>query len=391
VGSSWVINGRGRCAATRGTTKGGQVRVVVAPDGFGGTLAADEAARAIATGWARSRPEDELVSVPMSDGGEGLLRAIARAQDTWQHTEVAGPHGHPVAAAWLVRPDGTAVIESAAACGLHLVPVDRRDPMLATTYGVGQLLEAARAEGARRVVVGLGGSATVDGGSGALGGLGFRLRVEHGSGLRIGGAELGQVARVERGWVRDWSGIEVVLLADVSTPLGAAAATFGPQKGATPAQVDELARALMRWADVVARDLTPGDDLRHVPGSGAAGGLGFALAASIGARFEPGSAAVGELVGLPDELDRAELVVTGEGRLDATTRHGKVVAFVQRLASERRLPTLAVVGQVGDDPLELEDVEAASPDGPGDDPAGDVAQAAARLAARLPARPAAER
>jgi glycerate 2-kinase len=358
------------------------VRVVVAPDGFGGTLTADEAAAAILTGWRRARPEDDLVPVPMSDGGEGLLRAVASSDDVWQHAEVAGPHGHPVMAAWLRRADGTAVVESAAACGLHLVPPERRDPMLATTYGVGQLLEAVRRSGVRRVLVGLGGSATVDGGSGALGGLGFRVLVADGSGLRIGGDDLHRVERIARGWSGDWSGIEVVLLADVTTPLPEAAATFGPQKGASAAQVEQLAAALRAWADVVARDLTPGRDLRGQPGTGAAGGLGFALAAALGARFAAGAAAVAELLGLPAAIERADLVVTGEGRLDATTRAGKVVAHVASLASAAGVPTVAVVGQIGAGAPVLADVEAAAPDGPGDDPAAEVAAAATRLARR---------
>ena len=358
------------------------MRVVIAPDGFGGTLAADEAAAAIAAGWRRVRPQDDLVPVPMSDGGEGLARAVATRDDRWRSTEVAGPHGHPVEAAWLLRADGTALVESAAACGLHLVPADRRDPMLATTYGVGQLLEAVRRSGVRRVVVGLGGSATVDGGSGALGGLGFRVTVANGSGLRVGGDDLQRVAGVSRGWSGDWRGIQVVLLADVTTPLTHAAAVFGPQKGASPSQVAELTAALAAWADVVARDLTPGRDLRREPGSGAAGGLGFALAAAIGARFAPGAAAVAELVGLPAAVGDADLVVTGEGRLDATTRAGKVVAHVTALGTRADVPVLAVVGQVGPDAPALADVEAAAPDGPGDDPAAEVAAAASRLAAR---------
>jgi glycerate 2-kinase len=359
------------------------VRVVVAPDGFGGTLAADAAAAAISAGWRRARPHDLLVTVPMSDGGEGLLRAVATPGDAWQHVEVAGPHGHPVESPWLLRADGTAIVESATACGLHLVPRDRRDPMLATSYGVGQLLEAVRRAGVRRVLVGLGGSAPVDGGSGALGGLGFRVMVADGSGLRIGGDDLHRVARIAPGWSGNWSDMEVVLLADVATPLPEAAATCRPQQGESPAQVERLADALSTWADVVARDLTPGRDLREDPGSGAAGGLGFALAAAIGARFAPGVQAVAELVGLPAAVAAADLVVTGEGRLDATTRSGKVVAHVASLADGAGVPTVAVVGQVGAEPSALADVEAAAPDGPGDDPAAEVAAAAWRLGERV--------
>lgn len=356
------------------------MKVVVAPDGFGGTLSAREAADAIAEGWSSSRPQDDLVLVPMSDGGEGLLEAVARPDDTWLVTEVAGPQGHPVDAALLLRGEDTAIVETAAACGLHLLPEEQRTPMLATTYGVGQLLEAARDAGVRRILVGLGGSATVDGGAGALTALGFRLRVADGSGLKVGGEDLHRIARVERTWVEDWSQLEVVLLSDVTTPLLDAGTRFGPQKGASVDEVERLTHALEVWADVVERDLTPGRSLRTEPGTGAAGGLGYALVAGVGARLEPGNAAVAGLVGLDEALASADLVITGEGRLDATTSEGKVVDHVARAASRHATPCLGVVGQLGDGAPSLDGVEAASPDGPGADAAADVRAAAQRLA-----------
>jgi glycerate 2-kinase len=366
------------------------VRIIVAPDGFGGTLSAREAAEAIAEGWRRARPDDELVRIPLSDGGEGLLDAIASTSDTWLTTEVAGPQGHPVDAALLLREDGSAVIESAQACGLALVPHERRTPLVATTYGVGQLLDAAREAGARRIVVGLGGSATVDGGTGALTGLGFRLRVGDGSGLKIGGAELHRVRRVEHGWSGDWSGIEVVLLADVTTRLLDAARVFGPQKGASRDDVEQLTEALGIWADVAERDLAGPGRYREVPGSGAAGGLGFGLACALGARFAPGAATVAELQGLPAALQGADLLVSGEGRLDATSGQGKVVGHVADLARAAGVRATAVVGSVdrttaGAADAELPDlelIEEAAPAGPGEDPAAEVAEAARRLASR---------
>lgn len=360
------------------------VKVVVAPDGFGGTLSARAAAEAIAEGWSAARPGDELRVVPLSDGGEGLLDAIATADDTWVTTEVVGPHGHPVQAALLLRADGTAVVESARACGLSLLPPERRSPMPATTYGVGELLDAAREAGARRILVGLGGSATVDGGAGALTGLGYRLRVEDGSGLKVGGEELHRIRRVERGWAADWRGTEVVLLADVTTTLLDAARVFGPQKGADAAEVAALTHALGIWADVAERDLTAGQRYRDLAGSGAAGGLGFGLACALGARFVPGAATVADLQGLSAALAAADLVVTGEGRLDATSASGKVVGHVAELARETDVRSAGIVGSIdttGRLPR-LDQLEAAAQDGPGPDPAGEVAEAARRLARR---------
>ncbi len=361
------------------------MKVVIAPDSFGGSLSPRQVAAAIAEGWHRARPQDELVPVPMADGGEGLLDAIATRDDTWLTTEACGPMGHPLDAGLLLRADGTAVVESALVCGLHLVPREQRNPLLATTYGLGELLDAAVDAGCRRILVGLGGSATVDGGAGALTGLGFRLRVADGSGLKIGGGDLHRVTSVDRGWARpDWDEVEVQLLADVSTTLADAARTFGPQKGALPDVVDQLDEGLRTWAEVAERDLADGRRLRDEAGSGAAGGLGFGLAAGLGATFVPGAAAVAELVGLDAALDRADLVVTGEGRLDATTVEGKVVSEVQWRAVGRRVPVAVVAGRLAGDLTDVVDAEAAAPDGPGADPAEEVAAAAERLARRRP-------
>lgn len=362
------------------------MRIVIAPDSFGGTLAAHEAADAIAAGWSRSRPQDEVVTLPLSDGGEGLVDVVCRDVDDVRITEVAGPLGHPRSARWLLRPDGVAVIGSSEACGLALVPVEQRSPLRTTTYGVGQLLAAVHQAGARRVLVGLGGSATVDGGAGALTGLGFRLTVADGSGLKIGGGDLGRVAHAERGWGPDLRDLEVVLLADVTTTLLDAAAVFGPQKGATGDDVRLLTAGLATWADVAERDLAAGQRWRDLAGSGAAGGLGFGLACGIGARFVGGADAVADLVGLDDAVARADVIVTGEGRLDATSGQGKVVGAVARRARDRGLPVLAVAGQAGDGAPDLDAVELSAPDGPGDDPTAEVRDAAARLATDVPRR-----
>ncbi|MFN2555737.1 MAG: glycerate kinase [Nitriliruptorales bacterium] len=358
------------------------MKVVVAPDSFGGTLSAVEAAEAIATGWSQARAGDEIVVLPLADGGEGTLEVVAGDRYERRTVEVADPLGRPRQATWLRRSDGTAIVESAEACGLKLLEPAERNPLRTTTYGVGQLLEAARRSGCHRVAVGLGGSSTVDGGAGAAVALGVRVLGASGSGVKIGGGDLVSVARVVPQWLDpDWGDVEVVLWSDVETRLADAAATFAPQKGATPEAVERLAAGLARWADVVERDL--GGSWRQLPGSGAAGGLGFGLAAVLAARLVPGAQAVAELVGLRDALDAADLLVTGEGRLDATSLEGKVVGTVLQSAAEAEVRVVAVVGEHAEKVEGLADLEAASADGPGRNPAAEVAAAAERLAGRI--------
>lgn len=306
--------------------------------------------------------------MPMSDGGEGLLDVVHRPQDRRVDVEVCGPDGLPVQAWFSMRGDGTAVVESALACGLHLLAAERRDPLRTTTYGVGQLLDAAREVGARRVLVGLGGSATVDGGAGALTGMGFRLRVADGSGLKIGGADLHRITSVERGWAASWDGIEVLLLADVRTTLHDAPRRFGPQKGADESAIATLEAGLEAFEGAVGRGLVPDPALATASGSGAAGGLGFGLAAALGARFVAGAVAVADLVGLGDVIPGADLVVTGEGRLDATSFEGKVVGAVADLAESAGAHLTAVVGRSEVHTARLQDVveaPATDPDGAG--------------------------
>ena len=325
------------------------MHVLVAPDSMGGLLSARRLAAAIARGWGAERAGDEVRELPLSDGGEGLLDVVHRPEDTRLEVEVAGPLGHPVPAWVSLRSDGTAIVETALACGLaHLRP-DQRDPLRATTYGVGQLLDAAREAGARRVLVGLGGSATVDGGAGALTGLGFRLRVVDGSGLKVGAADLHRVTSIERGWADPgWQDVEVDVLADVRTVLGDAARVFGPQKGATPPVVDQLEAALVHWRRVVADELGA-EDLADRPGTGAAGGLGFALVAALHGRLVQGAPTVADLVGLDTEVSWADVVVTGEGRVDATSRQGKVVGEVldRATAAGRRVGVVTGRAEAG--------------------------------------------
>ena len=312
------------------------MKVVVAPDTFAGTLSAAEAAEAIAAGWRATRPHDELVLVPMSDGGDGLIDVVAAAAAGARRftAEALDARGRATVATWLALPDGRALIESAQACGLSQLAAADRDPATATSFGVGQLLLAARAAGHDELVVGLGGSATVDGGAGAAVALGHSLTSREGTLDRAGqGSPLGA---------------SVVAAADVTSPLlgpDGAVARFALQKGATPAQLPSLERSLQLLADIVERDLE-GGPWRDLPGAGAAGGLGFGLAAFCGARIAPGAPIVAELVGLERQLEEAAIVVTGEGKLDSQTAAGKVPAYVASLARRRGLEVFAIAGRI---------------------------------------------
>lgn len=357
------------------------MRIVVAPDSFGGTLSSPQVAEAIAEGWMAQRPQDEVEVVPLADGGEGTLEAVARPGDLWHETEVADPFGRPTSARWLRRADGVAVIETAEACGLATISAAERDPLRTTTYGVGQLLEAALADGAEHMIVGLGGSATVDGGAGALTALGYRVTTDGGAGLKIGGRVLERVRGIEARWLDPaWADVEVLLWADVPTVLSDSAPVFGPQKGATPDAVRRLKAGLEQWAQVV--EETFHGRWRDVPGSGAAGGLAFGLLAGVGAGITGGADAVADHVGLSYALSDADLVITGEGSLDTTSTRGKVVSVVLDRATQAGVRVAAVVGSARLELASIAAVEESAPDGPGPRPAEEVARAARRLAAR---------
>lgn len=360
------------------------MRVVIAPDSFGGSLRAEEAAAAMAAGWQRAHPHHELVRLPMSDGGEGLLDALLAGPLGGAEVrieDVADAVGLATDARWLLAGE-LAVVESAEACGLARLDPARRDPRRTTTWGVGQLLEAARAAGARRVLVGLGGTATVDGGAGALGGLGFAVTVEDGSGLKVGGEDLPRVRGAAPRWTADWTDIEVELLADVAEVLADAPSVYGPQKGADQRTVAHLEAGLAAWRQVCERDLGVAPELASHPGSGAAGGLGYGVAAGLGATFREGADLVAELVGLDEALADADVVLTGEGQLDETSGSGKVVGHVAARAAALDLPVLAVVGRATGTIGHIAALEEAAPAGPGEAPADDVAAATERLAGR---------
>ena len=321
------------------------MRVGVAPDGFGGTLSAVEAATAIAAGWSAAAPGDRLDLVPLSDGGPGFVDVLSSALRDVRlvPVEVEDPLARPARAQLLLH-GTTAYVESAQACGLHLLSPDERDPMTTTTYGVGQLVAAARDAGATRIVIGLGGSATNDGGAGLLAALGVARLDEAGQRLAPGGAALRGLARLEG--TPALGDVQLVAATDVDAPLlglYGASAVFGPQKGATREDVALLDGALTRWADALEAHL--GRPVRDLPGAGAAGGLGAALFA-LGATREPGIALVTRLVGLRRKVAGAHLVLTGEGRFDSSSLTGKVVSGVAAAAAEEAVPCLVLAGQV---------------------------------------------
>lgn len=356
--------------------------VVVAPDSFGGTLSAPDAAKAIIAGWRRRRPDDDITMVPMGDGGEGTLVAVgaAVADAVRERREVANARGVAVEASWLRMPDGRALVEAAEACGLHRLPVEQRDPAEATSYGVGQLLAAVAETGATEVVVGLGGSATVDGGAGMAIALGHRLLRGDGNGLKIGARYACELERVVPLAAYP---LPVVAATDVRNPLlgpDGAVAVFAGQKGATPDDLPLLEAALARFADVVERDLD--GHWRDLPGAGAAGGLGFGLAGFCRARLVEGAPLIADLVGLGPALSRAALVITGEGALDAQTAAGKVAEHVRKQARAAGARVFAVAGRVRDGADAGYDAVAELGDAGLVDPAAAVAAAAESLASQ---------
>ena len=326
----------------------GVPRIIVAPDSFKGSIDAADAAAAIAAGWRSVRPGDEVVAVPQADGGEGTIAALDAATpgaELRDAGDVTGPDGRPVRAHWLALPDGTAVVELAVSSGLPLMA--RLDALGATTRGLGEVIRAAVEGGARSLVVAVGGSASTDGGTGALAALGARFLDGEGRELRGGGGALARLAAIDLSAMIEAP--PTTVLTDVTAPLtgpGGAAAVFGPQKGASAEDVVALDAALARLAEIAA-PLAKGGVDATTPGAGAAGGTGFGLAALWGARIEPGAAVIARLTGLGAALPGADLLVTGEGRYDGQSSIGKVVGHALGAARDAAVPALVVCGAVG--------------------------------------------
>ena len=344
--------------ARAGVYEGGQtighesdIAILIAPDSYKGSVSAQEAAEAMREGVRDALPAARVVMIPLSDGGEGLLSVLLPTLGGEVcKTMVSGPlPGQQVEARWgYVESSRTAIVEMAEAAGLGLVPEDKRDPLITTTFGVGELITHALDRGARTLFIGIGGSATNDGGAGMAQALGVRLRDDAGNILPRGGAALLRLTSIEmKGMDQRIKEATILVACDVRNPLTGpegASAVFGPQKGASPGDVALLDAALMNYHEILQE--TAHIDVQQVAGSGAAGGLGAGLLAFCGATLRPGIDLVLEQTGFDAALAKADLVLTGEGRIDDQTRYGKVLSGVLSRAQRRGIPVAAIVGDI---------------------------------------------
>jgi len=325
------------------------MKIVIASDKYKGSLSATEVCRVIGKTIKEIGPDIEVILSPMADGGDGTVETLVESLDgKFVELEVKGPLGEPVKARFGMIGNGTAVIEMASASGLVLVPAGRRNPMETTTYGTGELILKAIDMGSKKIIVGIGGSATNDGGMGMAQALGYRLLDSSGDPLGFGGKELVRLSSI------DDTGINSKLLSttievasDVDNPLygkKGAAYVYGPQKGAGPEMVEDLDEGLKNYAQIVARDLKK--DIAGLPGAGAAGGLGAGLAAFAGGVLKPGTDIVIETTGLEDKIKDADLIITGEGAMDDQTFYGKSAYGVAKLALKYSIPVITINGSV---------------------------------------------
>ncbi len=328
-------------------------KVVIAPDSFKESLSALEVAEAIERGFRQIFPQVQYVKLPMADGGEGTVDSMVAATGGEIVTvAVTGPLGQPVQAFYGLLGEGeTAVIEMAAASGLHLAPKAQRDPRMTTSYGTGELILAALERGVKTIILGIGGSATNDGGAGMMQALGARLLDENRQALPPGGAALAQLSYIDLSGVDPrLQQVSITAACDVDNPLcgaNGASAVFGPQKGATPEMVTQLDAALRHYGTLL--EQATGREVINTPGAGAAGGMGAALLGMLNARLRPGIEIVIETLQLEEALRDADLVITGEGRLDSQSIHGKTPIGVARVAKRFGLPVIGIAGSLSKD------------------------------------------
>ncbi|CAI1558281.1 MULTISPECIES: glycerate kinase [Serratia] len=328
-------------------------KVVIAPDSFKESLSAMAVAEAIERGFRQIYPQVQYVKLPMADGGEGTVDSmVAATGGEIVRVEVTGPLGQPVSAFYGLLGEGeTAVIEMAAASGLHLAPKGQRDPRITTSYGTGELILAALEHGVKTIILGIGGSATNDGGAGMMQALGARLLDDQQQPLPPGGAALARLAQIDLSAVDPrLQQVSVTAACDVDNPLcgpHGASAVFGPQKGATPEMVTQLDAALSHFGSLLQQ--ATGREVLNAPGAGAAGGMGAALLGMLNARLRPGIEIVIETLRLEEALRDADLVITGEGRLDSQSIHGKTPIGVARVAKRHGLPVIGIAGSLSKD------------------------------------------
>jgi glycerate kinase len=326
------------------------MKIVIAPDSYKESLSALEVASAIEAGFREIFPEAEYVKIPVADGGEGTVEAmVAATQGNIVRLTVTGPLGKPVEAFYgLSGDERTAFIEMAAASGLELVPAAQRDPLITTSFGTGELIKDALDRGVDHFIIGIGGSATNDGGSGMMQALGAQLLDEHGKQIAYGGGALPQLARIDIEQLDTRiKQCRFEVACDVSNPLTGdkgASAIFGPQKGATPELVQQLDKALEHYANLIHRDLDI--DVLHIDGGGAAGGMGAALHAFCQAELRSGIEIVTEALGLAEQVKDADLVITGEGRIDSQSINGKVPIGVAKVAKQFNKPVIGIAGSL---------------------------------------------
>lgn len=328
------------------------MRIIIAPDSYKGSVSALGVAEAMERGVLHIFPNAEIVKIPIADGGEGTVDALVTATGGQKiYQQVQGPLGDPVEAYWGVLGDGeTAIIEMAAASGLPLIPKERRDPRSASTYGTGELMKAVLDKGLRKMIIGIGGSATNDGGAGMAQALGARLLDSEGHELQLGGAALALLAAIDlAGLDERLTETSIMVACDVDNPLcglRGASAVYGPQKGATSEIVSQLDEALANFASI-AKQAT-GKDIAECAGSGAAGGLGAGLLFFTNARLRPGVEIVLETTGFSELAAKASLVITGEGRTDFQTAFGKAPVGVAKAAKQHGVPVVCLSGGLGD-------------------------------------------
>ncbi|PSU44667.1 glycerate kinase [Photobacterium frigidiphilum] len=329
------------------------MKIVIAPDSYKESLTAMEVATAIEVGFRQVMPNAEYHKLPMADGGEGTVQSLVDATDGTiiEHT-VTGPLGEQVKGFYGLMGDGkTAIIEMAAASGLHLVPAEKRNPLLTTSFGTGELIKAVLDQGVEHIIVGIGGSATNDGGLGMAQALGIKMLNAQGNELGYGGGELAQLARIDMSGIDPrLAKIKLEVACDVDNPLcglKGASHIFGPQKGATPAIVEQLDTNLAHYAEIINVQL--GQDVKNIPGAGAAGGLGAALLGLFNASLRPGIDIVMDAVNFTDIVSDADLVITGEGRIDSQTIHGKTPIGVARAAKKFHIPVIGIAGCLSND------------------------------------------